>query len=347
MEKNSLTFLSSRGTGLNTDLKMIQSELTKSFGKEGHAYRFFLKNEKSANPLARQGFGRAKKEFCRDMQHVICSDASLSSDLKDLEESAIRLLLAVPYDYQFKNMLALKKRKGEKREWKTFRNYTHIIPGSPFTSELFRSSYALTDIQMLENICMPSVWEMNQKENQQRKREQLQFYFPAMEGKKVFSILLYGEARKKHWLDQFVIREFVEKLGQGWFIVTNQPDIMESTYALKAVYADSFGYVNRILPVQDLLYVSDGMVTNNGRFASYFISRRKPVYCLDFKGNNFEKYMQECYPDLFLHTLSQILNIQFSTAEWSEELEHFYSQMTYKDLCCPYGIIRNLFGLSD
>ena len=200
---------------------------------------------------------------------------------------------------------------------------------------------------MLENICMPSVWEMNQKENQQRKREQLQFYFPAMEGKKVFSILLYGEARKKHWLDQFDIREFVEKLGQGWFIVTNQPDIMESTYALKAVYADSFGYVNRILPVQDLLYVSDGMVTNNGRFASYFISRRKPVYCLDFKGNNFEKYMQECYPDLFLHTLSQILNIQFSTAEWSEELEHFYSQMTYKDLCCPYGIIRNLFGLSD
>lgn len=347
MEKNSLTFLSSRGTGFNTDLKMIQSELTKSCNREGSAYRFFLKNEKSANPLARQGFGRAKREFCRNMQDVICSDASLSSDIKDLEESAIRLLLAVPYDYQFKNMLALRKRKGERREWKTFRNYTHIIPGSPFTSKLFMSTYALTDIQMLENICMPSVWEINQKENQQKKREMLQFYFPAMEGKKVFSILLYGEAGKKRWLDQFDIRELLEKLGQDWFVVTNQPDIMESTYALKAVYADSFGYVNRLLPVQDLLYVSDWMVTNNGRFASYFISRRKPAYCLDFKGNNFEKYMQECYPGLFLHTLSQILNVQFGAAEWSEELEQFYSQMTYKDLCCPYGTIRNLFGLSD
>lgn len=345
MAKNSLTFLSSRGTGLNTDLKMVQSELTKYCSKEGLTFRFFLKNEKSTNPLASQGFVRAKKEFCEDMQDVICSDASLSSDLKNLPETSIRLLLAVPYDYQFKNMLALKKRKGERREWKTFSNYSHIIPGSPFTNELFRNTYALTDIKILENICMPIVWEINQKENQQRKREQLQSYFPAIEGKKIFSILLYGEPEKKHWLDGFDVHELLEKLGRDWFVVTNQPDIMEETYALGSVYADSFGYVNRIMPVQDLLYVSDFIVTNNGRFATYFISRRKPVYCLDFRGNNFENYMKECYSGLFLDTLSQFLKNQSGIAEWSEELEQFYSQMTYKELCCPYDTIRSLFGV--
>lgn len=347
MQKNSLTFLSSRGTGLNTDLKLVQSILTKCCINEEYEYRFFLKNEKSPNPLANQGFNRAKKEFCEEMTNVICSDASLSSDIKNLREPAVRLLFAVPYEYQFKNMLALIKRNGERREWKTFRNFTHIIPGSPFSRKLFEHSYALTDIAMLDDLCMPFVWEINQQESQNLKREQLKFYFPEMEGKKVFSILLYGETRKRRWLDGFDIHELIEKLGSDWFILTNQPDIMEETYDLDSEYAHSFGYVNRIMPVQDLLYVSDLMVTNNGRFASYFITRRKPVFCLGYRGNYFENYMRECHPGLFLDAASKILQIKIDDVEWSDDLQQFYGLMAYEELNCPYDAVRNMLGFSE
>lgn len=347
MEKNSLTFLSSRGTGLNSDLKLIQSVMTRSCLDDNFSYRFFLKNERSTNPLANQGYNRAKKEFCVDMENVICSDASLSSDIKNLQETAVRLLLAVPYEYQFKNMLAFIRRKGERREWKTFRNFTHIVPGSPFTRELFEHSYALTETVMLDHICMPFIWEINQQENQLWKREQLEFYFPAAQGKKIFSILLYGEANKRRWLDQFNMQELIEMLGPDWFVITNQPDIMEETYNMNAEYAEFFGYVNRIMPVQDLLYVSDFMVTNNGRFASYFVSRRKPVYCLNFRGNHFENYMKECHPELFLETLPHILRINRNNLDWSEELQRFYDQMVFQELICPYDTILDLFGFAE
>lgn len=63
MEKNSLTFLSSRGTGFNTDLKMIQSELTKALVKRDMHIVFSLRMKKVQILLPDRGLAERKKSF--------------------------------------------------------------------------------------------------------------------------------------------------------------------------------------------------------------------------------------------------------------------------------------------
>lgn len=347
MENASLTFLSSRGTGLNADLKMVQTNLTETGCKL--SYRFFLNNEKDENPMAVQGYTRAKREFCNGMTNVICTDASLSANIDNLAAGGIRLLLAAPYDYQFKRVLTMRRNGEGHADRKTFQNFTHIIPGSPFTSQLFRNTYAMENIQVLEDLCMPLAWEINREEQQEGVRRKLQFYFPAIGKKKIFSIILNGKLTgQMGFFDSFDILSLVDKLGPDWFVITNQPELMEKAYVLDSYYKDSFGYANHIMQSQDPLYVSDVLVTNNGRFASAFITRKKPVYCLGFKGNSFEQYMRECHPDMFVGSFAELQGLSVDTGSLSGAQQQFHDQMSYGELRCPYGAIRRLFlGCAD
>ena len=82
MSDKSITFLSNRGAGLNADLNLLEKNLVKMMGKDGFSSRFFLKNERRKNPMARQGIERAKIEFCRELANVVCADASLAKGMK-------------------------------------------------------------------------------------------------------------------------------------------------------------------------------------------------------------------------------------------------------------------------
>lgn len=346
MKENKITFLSSRGSGLNSDLKMVESYLA-SYGKEdNYAFRFFLRSERIVNAVAKQGISRAKRQFCKEATNIICTDISLGKDVKELGESGSRIFIGTPYEFQFKNALLLEKKKS-KGGWRSLGNYTHIIPGSPFTSKLIKEGYALEDTEILEDICLPLVWELNQKENQEKMRNEIEFYFPAIKNKKVLSIMVYGEDEKKDsFIKDFDITALMKSLGKDWFVLTNLEPLLEMSYSLNSQYRDSFGYVNRLLPAQDVLYITDALVTNNGRFASYFSSLKKPIYCVDYKENHFENYMKECYPEMFLDSFEKLLQCDWETDNKADVQVRFQNAFSYSELQCPYEIIRKLVNES-
>ena len=77
MEKRVISFLSSQGRGFSVDLALTKNYLQSFFSQDEVFYRYYVNNEKSKNPLANEGFIRARKEFCRDMTDVFCVDPSL------------------------------------------------------------------------------------------------------------------------------------------------------------------------------------------------------------------------------------------------------------------------------
>lgn len=343
MSDKSITFLSNRGAGLNADLNLLEKNLVKMMGKDGFSSRFFLKNERRKNPMARQGIERAKIEFCRELANVVCADASLAKGMKFQE--GVRILLASPYDYQFKNDMLLKKKGKHGTGWKTFRRFTHVVPGCPFTARLMKEGYYMERTELLEDICLPFVWEINRPERQREVREQIGFYFPAVEEKKVLALLLNREKEsRRNFLKNFDLRAFLDCLGEEWFLYTNVEELMESAYALSARYRDSFGYVKRIMSEQDILYVADAMVTNNGRYAGYFASRHKPLYCLKYRRSNFEKYMKAAHPAMYLGNFGELMQADFSGEGVPVGQKEFDSLFAYSELRCPYDVIGKLLG---
>lgn len=342
MPEKSITFLSTRGAGLSSDLKLVEENLMKGIGEDGVSYRFFLKNGRSENPMARQGFIRAKREFCESMTNVICADTSLSGVAKAEQESA-RILLGSPYDYQFKNELILRGKKEDFAGWKTLQGFTHIIPGSPFTEQLVKKAYQLEEVTVLSGLCLPSVWDLNRPEKQEEKREGVTFYFPAAEKKRILALLIYGDdIKRRTFLKGFDIRRFLKVLGKDWFVMTNLEEMMEAAYTLNARYRDSFGYAGRILPGSDLLYMADALVTNNGRFASYFASRHKPMYCVTYKDNFFERYMKRCHPAMCLVNSEDFMRADFGMDGIPEGQREFDRLFSYEELKSPYETIAEL-----
>lgn len=338
MIEKSITFLSNRGAGLNSDMRLVERNLVDMLGQDSFSSRFFLKNERRKNPMARQGIERAKMEFCRKLANVICADASLAKGMKFQE--GVRILLASPYDYQFKNELSLKKRAGG---LKTFRRFTHIVPGCPFTAQLMKDGYYLDKTSLLEDICFPFVWEINRPEMQSEMREEIGFYFPAVKEKKVLALLLNRDKESwRNFLKKFDLKEFLNYLGEDWFVITNMEDLMEQSYTLSAKYGDSFGYVKRIMPEQNILYVADALVTNNGRYATYFASRHRPVYCMKYRGNYFEKYIKRNHPDMFLENFGKMLQVDFPLEGMPSGQKEFDRLFSYQELKCPYDTIGTL-----
>lgn len=344
MEETELTFLSSRGTGLNADLKLVQSYLLKNIKNQELKFRFFLNSEKSNNDMVNQGVTSAKMKFCENVSSVISTDGSLSANVKKLNPAGVRLLLATPYDYQFKNMKYLDDEKDIAHKRKTFKHYTHIVSGSPFTSKMLSHFYDLDGKQVMKDFCLPFVWDINQTESQNEIRNALIRYFPAIEKKKIFSLLFYGEPKKRNrWIEDFDIKKLLGNLGEDWFIITNLQEIVDKIYFMKSKYKDSFGFVNHIMPSQNLLYVSEMLLTNNGRLASYFVSRGKRIYCPEFRGNFFENYMREKYHGMYLEKFSDLISLDLNADVKKDEQKMFHDQMTYKKLLCPYDYIARLF----
>lgn len=341
MSEKSITFLSNRGAGLNADMNLLEKNLVNMINQNDFSSRFFLKNERRKNPMARQGIELARKEFCRELANVVCADASLAKGMRFQE--GVRILLASPYDYQFKNEMNLRKRGKRGTGWKTFRRFTHVVPGSPFTARLMREGYYLENTELLEGICLPFVWEMNVPERQKAVGEEIGFYFPAVGEKKVLALLLNREKEsRRNFLKNFDLKSFLDYLGEEWFVFTNVEELMENSYTLGAKYKNSFGYVKRIMSEQDILYVADAMVTNNGRYASCFASRHKPLYCLKYRGSYFEKYIKTTHPAMYLRNFRELMQADFSVEGVPEGQREFDQLFSYPELKCPYDAIGAL-----
>lgn len=346
MNKKEITFLSSRGRSLCQELSLVKTFLAERYRDEVQ-FRYYLNNELHQNPLAAHGYRRAKKSFCEGMTNAVCVDASLSTNLNNLSPEGSRILLAVPYDYQFKNMVLMEQKK-KQFHLRTMARFTHLIAGSPFTAELLKKAYRLEDRELIEGVDLPLAWDAMQPGHRRRVQEEILFYYPQAAGKKILSIIVYGdeERKRKDW-ESFDIRAFTKKLGEDWFVFTNSEILMENAFAMSNHYKSCFGYMNRILPVPDLLYVSDVLVTNNGRLASAFSRQKKPVYACQYNKNYFEKYMSYAYPDMYFSSADKMAQHEFEADMLTEEQKRFCEKMSYSDGKEPYGVVAELLGFSQ
>lgn len=345
MSKKEITFLSSRGRSLSTDLSLVKNYLSQLPG-EDLWFRYYLNNEMHKNPVAGYGYRRAKKTFCEGMTNAICVDASLASNLNNLAPEGQRILLAVPYDYQFKNMVLMEEKKKQFR-LKTMSRFTHIIAGSPFAAELLKKAYRLEEKELIEGVNLPFAWDTVQPDSRQRMQETIYFYFPQAKGKKVLAIIVYGdeEKKRKDW-ESFDIKQFTKNLGEEWFVFTNSELLMENAFSMSNRYKECFGYMDRVLPVPSLLYLADVLVTNNGRLATSFSLQKKPVYACQYNKNYFEKYMSLRYPGMYFSRGEQLLTHHFVTDSLTGEQKRFCTQMSYSDGPAPYETVADILGLS-
>lgn len=327
--------------GLSSDLKYLETYLNQ-FGLIGDNYlRFFCKNEKGGNAMVNQGYRDAKKDFCRDADNIICVDASLPAGRNCFKDNSNRILLAVPMEYQFKNML-LKKKNIPK--YKTFKNFTHIIAGSPFTETLFQKLYQLDDTELIGDVCLPTVWSLHQDEIRKDKVARFNFYFPEAKGRKILSFIISGRVTgKEKFIKEFDIQSLFEHLGDDWFVVTNSVELLENVRVFEQNNGERFGYLKKIMQVQDLLYVSDSVVTNNGNYAAYFSTRNKPVFCIKIMNNYFEQYMKEFHPELFLSCFNDLLYLNFDEQGKNSKAQSvFRSLFFYRQLKSPYETIYEI-----
>lgn len=308
-------------------------------------FRYYLNNELHKNPLAGHGYRRAKKTFSEGMTNAICVDASLSTRINNLAPEGRRILLAVPYDYQFKNMVMMEE-KGRQFHLNTIARFTHIIAGSPFTAELLKKAYRIEDKELIENVALPFAWDTAQAESRQTVQNQILYYFPQAEGKKILSIIVYGdeEKKRKDW-ENFDIKKMAGELGEDWFIFTNSELLMENAFSMSNRYKNCFGYMNRILPIPNLLYISDVLVTNNGRLATVFSIQNKPVYACQYNSNYFEKYMRLRYPGMFFSSAEQLHEYEFTIGELTREQELFCRQMSYQKGSEPGQVVADILGV--
>lgn len=339
MNKTEITFLSSRGRGLSNDLALVKEYLAKC-QKEDVMFRYYLNNERHKNPLAAHGYRRAKKDFLAETTNILCVDASLSTKISNFSPEGKRILYGVPYDYQFKNMYLMEE-KGKDFNLNTFARFTHIIPGSPFTADLLKRAYRLEDKEIIEGVSLPFAYDTCQPEKRKMISELVTYYFPQAKDKKILSVIVYGdeETKRKDW-ESVDVKQWVKNLGEDWFVFTNSEILMENAFSMGNHYKESFGYVNRMLPVPDLLYVTDVLVTNNGRLASVFAIQDKPVYACQYSKNYFEKYMSAKYPEMYFANANRMCEEKYKSASCNQAQASFNKMMSY-------GIEDNVFSKTE
>lgn len=340
MQSSSITILSSRGRGISADLSLMRIHLVSENNMENVIFRSFSKNERTDNDVVNQGVARMRRQFCEEAEHVICVDASFNSRIND--PAGVRLLLASPYDYQFKNTLLAQKKQ---RRIGTLKKFSHIIAGSPFTERLLKNSYRLEETEIISQTALPLAWELCQEERRREQKEKLALYYPEILQKKVMVILMVGVETGKDmpFFGTFPIREFIDKLGEDWFVFTNSMAIVENAYTMPARYRANFSYINRLMQNHDLLYTADVLLTNNGRMAASFAGCRRPTYCLLCNNSSYEQYMREHYRELCIANADEMFHCPWDRE--TDALQRFCDDFYYSEAQNPYKRAAGLLGL--
>lgn len=322
MESREIAFVSAKSRGITPDLKLLKDYLQENI--KDASFSYYLNTENSANEMVKKGAKFSKKEFCKDIRDAICIDGSLPAKLAKTAREGSKILVSVPYDYQFKAV-----NKGIKGK-NTFKGFTHIIAGSPFGAQLFKEYYKVPGCEIIEGVCTPLAWDINQEAKQQEMRDKFSKYFPESKGKKILSILLIGHLgkREKNPFKNFDWRSFLKTVEDEWFVFVNNEDLLENTVRLNSRYTSCFGYVNKMQDARELLYFSDCLMTNSGMYASYFASKNKPVYCLKYKKNAFEEYMKKKYASLFIKSIDEKVDM-IMAQQMSDEHKDFCNHFSY------------------
>lgn len=323
-----ISFISTLRHGMNVDLKLLKDYLAQTI--EGVSFRYYINDGERGNLMVQNGLADRKRNFCRHMTHGICIDESLPDQCVFQDEKAKRILISLPFEAQFKKLDYLET-SGKEMTKTNLSNFTHIIATAPFQENLLRECYQLGDTKIIRDAASPYVWDINQHKKQQDIKKKFEYYYPGLKEKKVLAVLTAGKTPKqdKDPFAEFDLESFARMLGEEWFLITNNELLLEHYAILSSKHVHICGYVNQLLPPRDLLYFSDVLVTNSSMYAYYFISRRKPFYCLNYKNNYFEKFIHRVYPELYLQAPEQMFELKGCLDEFKQIHEKFYHQFSY------------------
>ena len=283
MSKKTISFVSTRGRGLNTDLQLVKDNLMAALPEV--EFEYYLNKTATKIPLINTKMEDARRTFCTEAQNIICMDPSIPIKIPSASERERRLLLATPFDYQFNIFMKYHDNPDQPKK-QTFIRCTHVMPGSPFTAKLFHSFYEWEDnVTFLDDIPLPISWDILQEEKRTTVKKQLEFYFPQAKDKKILSILLVGQkpepedgSEPVNLFDNFNLKKIMDYIDDDWFVITNNWDLVELSYQLPYQYSSKFGYIKNKISLNDMMYLSDMLITNSSKHAGNFSITKKPIY---------------------------------------------------------------------
>lgn len=349
MDKNTISFVSTRGRAFNLDLQLVKNHLSAALPDTN--FEYYLNKTATDLPAMNKKMEEGRRLFCTNADNIICMDSSIPIKIPSAAAGQKRLLLAAPFDYQFNIFLKASADPDFKKK-KTFIRCTDIFTGSPFTSKVLKTYYEWEDnVTFWDNMPYLVSWDLLQEKQQMAARKRIEFYYPQIKGKKILSLILAGAPQsapkdiipENPFLD-FNLRELIDTLGKDWFLITNNEYITNIANQLPYTYSSSFGYTKNIISVNDLLYVSDMLVTNSSKHAGIFSITKKPVYCLNYLTKFFGKYMEKFYPGLYLKNIQEMLHLPFHENSWSKEQEDFHQEFSYQPEKNPLKSIERIFN---
>ena len=343
MNKTTISFLSTRGRAMNIDLKLIQDYLASNLSDI--TLEYYLKNTATKIPDTNKQLETARLSFCNNTSNIICMDPSIPVKLSPALPEERRLLTLVPYDYLFNEYLKFTENP-ELAHKKTFFRCTHVLPGSPFFSNFLKNFYEFENATFLDDMCLPLAWDITAKESKENVRNSLEYLYPEAKGKKILTILTVNQTTPEEMTELFSdlnLKKFLDEIGDNWFLLTNNINLLEMSGRLPLSYAKCFGYMKGIFGFDNLLYFSDMLITNSSKHACTFASAKKPVYYLNYGKKHFGIYMKQFYPDLYLETAGELTTLDYEQTDLSEEEERFCQEFAYDTFINPLEQIKNLF----
>ena len=155
-----ISFVSSKNRGITLDMLVVKDFFR--VNDEKVEFKDVVANENAKNSLVKKGNISIRKEYCKNNTDIICVDGSIAGKLPKNAPEGKRVLISTPYDYQFK---AINEHdKGAFKKKNTYKNFTHIIVGSPFEKELLKKCYNTPKSEIIDQVCLPYSWRLNQEE---------------------------------------------------------------------------------------------------------------------------------------------------------------------------------------
>ncbi len=324
-----ISISSSRKRGLTPDLRLVQKYFKNNI--EDIEFSYFMADETSKNRMAKKGFKDAKKRYCNTVENVICVDASIQGKKY---KTGKKVLIAVPYDYQFKAVNRVETESDYKRT-NSFKGFDYIIAGSPFAKDVYTKCYNIPNSQIIEKVVTPMAWNMRREKAAKDSREKYETMFPKMKGKKVIAILTNGKVKKDEPspYEGFDLKKALDNIDSSYFVLTNSEEILNNAITLGNEYTEKFAYINKALDSRRILYFAEYLFTNSGMYASYMSGREKPVYCINYTENNFEMFMKRRFPDLYIGDLNKITEHLKGYQDINKRFTQYFSYVESENPC--------------
>lgn len=315
-------FINCYGRGFTADSMVLKDYLSNNKDCE---YQFFSSHERgNKNPLIKTGLRNGRRVFCKYISNVICTDASVPLKLKPEVENSKRILMSIPYDYQFKLACLMHKNRRIKTK-KTFSNFTHVLPGSKFGVELLGKAYEING-EVVDKVCFPYTYSLTNEKICSEVKKSIEFHFPESKDKKIISVITTHPLLIKESRQIIDLKRFLDSIDDNYFVFTNCMSILDESSKVTKNYSKCYGYIKNLIPAEDLLYVSDYLITNIGRYATAFCATGKPIACIGYENNFFEKYIKMAFPDLFIENIDRTsMEKSFNCREKQRRFKEYFS----------------------